>query len=85
MFTIQNCLKQGDALTSQLFNVALEYAIRKVQENREGMKLSGTNQSLAYGGDVTVLGDDINTIKKNTETLTDVSKEVGLEVNTEKN
>jgi hypothetical protein len=31
-----------------------------------------------------LLGDNIDTIKKNSETLTDASKEVGLEVNTEK-
>jgi hypothetical protein len=34
--------------------------------------------------DVNLLGDNIETIKKNTQTLTDASKEVGLEVNTEK-
>jgi hypothetical protein len=33
---------------------------------------------------VNLLCDNIDTIKKNTETLTDASKEVGLEVNTEK-
>jgi hypothetical protein len=39
---------------------------------------------LAYADDVNLLGDNIDITNKNTETLIDASKEVGLEVNVEK-
>jgi hypothetical protein len=83
-FPIQNGLKQGDDLSPLLFNFALQYAIRKVQENQLRLKLNGTHQLLAYADDVNLLGDSIETKKKNTETLIDASKEVRLEINVEK-
>jgi hypothetical protein len=49
-----------------------------------GLKLNGTHQLLAYVDDMNLLTDNIDTINKNTETLIDASKEVGLEVKVEK-
>jgi hypothetical protein len=83
-FPIKNGLKQGDALSPLLFNFALEYASRKDQKHQVGLKLNGTYQLLAYADNVNLLGDDKDTINKNTETLIDASKEVGLEANVKK-
>jgi hypothetical protein len=46
-----------------------------------GLKLTGTHQLLAYADDVNPLGDNRGTIKRNTETLIDASKEVGVDIN----
>jgi hypothetical protein len=83
-FPIQNDLKQQDALSLLLFNFALEYAIRNIQENQVGLKLNGTHQLLAFADDVNLLVDNIDTIKKNTETLIGANKDIGIEINIEK-
>jgi hypothetical protein len=49
-----------------------------------GLKLNGTYQLLVNADDVKLLEDNRDIIKKTTDTLTDASKEVGLEVNTKK-
>jgi hypothetical protein len=65
---MQNALKERDALSPLLFNFSVEYAIMKVQENQAGLKLSGTHQLLAYADAINLLGDNIVTVKKNTQT-----------------
>jgi hypothetical protein len=83
-FPIRNGLKQGDALTPLLFNFALEYAIKRVQVNQDGLRLNGTHQLLAYADDVNTLGGSVHTVKENAGALVVATKEIGLEVNADK-
>ena len=83
-FPIRNGLKQGDALSPMLFNFALEYAIRRVQVNRDGLKLNGTHQLLAYADDINILAGSMHTLKENAEALVAATREIGLEVSADK-
>ena len=73
-----------DALSPILFNFSLEYAIRRVQVNQDGLKLNGTHQLLAYAEDVNILGGSIHNLKENAEALVAATREIGLEVNADK-
>jgi hypothetical protein len=56
-----------DAFSPSFAIFVLEYAIRKVPVNQDGLKLNGTHQLPAYADDVSVWGKSLHTIKKNKE------------------
>jgi hypothetical protein len=62
----------------------LEYAIRSVQVNQDGLKLNGKHKLLAYSDYVNILGGRLHSVKENAEALLVVSKEIGLEINADK-
>ena len=47
IFPIRNGLKRG-GLSPLLDNFALEYAIRRIHVNQDGLKFNGTHQLLVY-------------------------------------
>jgi hypothetical protein len=47
-----------------LSNLASEYAIRTVQEIKEGLEMNGTHQLPMYADDVNLLGENTNNIKE---------------------
>ena len=56
-----------------------------VQVKQDGLKLNGTHQLLAYADDINILGGSVHIVKENAEALVFATKEIGLEVNAEKN
>jgi hypothetical protein len=69
IFPIRNGLKHRDVLSPLLFNFSLDYAIRRVQVNQDGLQLNGTHQLLVYADDVNILDGSVHTIKKIKEGL----------------
>ena len=80
----RSCNVTLHAVSPMLFNFALEYAIRRVQVNQDGLKLNGTHQLLAYADDVNILGGSIHILKENAEALVATTGEIGLEVSADK-
>jgi hypothetical protein len=61
-----------------LFSFALEWVIKRVQVNQNGLKLNGTHHLLIYADNVNILGGSLHTLEENTAASVIASKEIGL-------
>jgi histidinol phosphatase-like PHP family hydrolase len=83
-FKIRQGLKQGDGLAPLLFNLALEYAIRKLLVNVKGTLEYHTTQIVGYADNICLLSRNIKAIKETYQELNGAAKETGLSINVNK-
>jgi Flp pilus assembly CpaE family ATPase len=74
-------LRQGDSLSTLLFNLCIEKIIRNVIINPGETIFSGTRQYLAYADDVVILGRSEACIKKTLEDMAAITHQIGLQMN----
>jgi len=73
-------LKQGDSLSTLLFNLCMEKIIRN-RINPGGTIYNRTRQCLAYVDDVVILGISEGYIKKTLEEMVAITQQIGLQMN----
>jgi len=79
LFEVKSGLKQGDALSPILFNLAFEQVIRDVEDRV--MELNKNMTLLAYADDVVILGNSRQEVGHTVEKLIASSRKMGLIIN----
>ncbi|KAL4154352.1 hypothetical protein QTP88_000231 [Uroleucon formosanum] len=82
-FEVRCGLKQGDALSPALFNLALEKVVRDMQGGRE-MEVLGRSSLLAYADDIVLFGESKTELEGTVQKLILSSKKMGLKINENK-
>lgn len=83
-FEITTGLKQGDALSPALFNIALEKVVRRTELTTNIFGHNGPCLILAYADDLDVVGRSTVNVKEAFIKLEKEAKKMGLKVNEEK-
>lgn len=86
VFNINDGLKQGDALSPLLFNVALEYVSRKaeIQTPTAVFHGNGPKLLLAFADDIDIVGNSTLDIKSTLNEFEKGAGSIGLKINEEK-
>jgi hypothetical protein len=79
-FHIQNGLKKRRCFITTAFQICFRICHYERPVKPGGTETKWDKSAAVYADDENLLGDNIDTIKKNTGTLTDASKDGGLEV-----
>ena len=80
-FQITSGLKQGDALSPLLFNLALEKVVRKVKED---CVIGGTSKMLGYADDIDIIGENEQKTLEILTHLKEKAQQMGLVINQDK-
>ena len=80
-FIIHEGVQQGDVLACLLFNITLEYAIRKLGIQTSGTIFCKLVQLMAYADDIVIIDRSLASMKEAFHLLEEASKEVRLVVN----
>ena len=83
-FQVKSGLRQGDPLSTILFNAVLEKVIRESGINREGTIYTKSHQCLAYADDIVLIARSAKELQRITQKLTDAAGKRGLQINEEK-
>ncbi|KAG7296948.1 hypothetical protein JYU34_019852 [Plutella xylostella] len=83
-FPVVTGLKQGDALSPMLFNLVLEYVLRKVLTLEVGIKLNGRHKVVGYADDLALLGETSAEVRAMADVLGTEALKVGLRINHDK-
>jgi len=86
-FSVETGLRQGDALSPTLFNIDLESVMREGLDDGTGLRIGEGHQIklAAYADDIVIIGETEEDLKRLAEKLISKGKEIGLQVNEEKN
>ncbi|CAG9829791.1 unnamed protein product [Diabrotica balteata] len=80
-FSINKGMKQGDALSTTLFNLALEYVLRNI--NKGNLRTRG-GQIIAYADDIVIIAKNRKIMKEMLEEIREKGEVMGLRLNQEK-